>query len=73
MCNLRGNITAVLNCHFMYLSCLEGFCILRYAITDPRRNLTQGSTKTQPKESMFLSYSCMLLIASFSEAKCNIE
>lgn len=73
MCNLRSNITAILNCHFMYLSCLEGFHILHYAITGPRKNLTQGSTKTQPKKRMFLSYSCMLLITSFSEAKCDIE
>lgn len=50
MCNLRSNISAVLNCHFMYLSCLEEFCILRYEITDPRKNLTQGSIKTESKK-----------------------
>lgn len=68
MCNLRSNISAVLNCHFMYLSCLEEFCILRYEITDSRKNLTQGSIKTQSKKRMFLSYFCILLISSFFEA-----
>lgn len=50
MCNLRNNESAVLNCHLIYFSLFEGFCILHYEITDPRMNLTSGQHGNSAKE-----------------------
>lgn len=36
-------------------------------------NLTSSSTKTQAEKRVFLCYSCVLLMLSFSEARCNLE